>query len=109
MNLALPAKTKVETYVTLHHFIETAPSWYVLKKGTAYLVAFIDFLQCKNMEEKFTKPKLDASYLERAMERLVVYTPKESFGKAGEKLQAQNPDCFQDYVKSLAKTASSKQ
>ena len=83
------------------------PSWF--KKRTAYLIAFIDFFQCKNRKEKFTKPKLDASYLERAMERLVIYTEKECFGKAVKKLQAQDSDCFQDSVKLLAKTASSKQ
>ena len=62
MNLALPAKTQVDAYVTLHHFIESAPSWFALKKRTAYQIAFIDFLQSKNRKEKYTKPKLDASY-----------------------------------------------
>ena len=105
---ALSNGTVSKTRGTLYQMIEAAPNWYILKKRVAYLTAFTEYLLKRKRRERFEKPKLDGPYLERAMERLIIYTQMDHFQKVIEAMRTSSPDCFEDTVRKLVKNASGK-
>ena len=60
---------------------------YDLKKRCAYLVAFTEFVVAKAKGNTFTKPILDATYLDNAFVKIVKYVQSRSFGAAVESLK----------------------
>ena len=89
---------------SLTYIIDTAPSWYILKKRTAYLMAFTEFIKCKTQHKTFVKPRIDSAYLDKAMHRLILYVQRKCFGTVIKKLKDTSPDCFEDIVKKAANT-----
>ena len=55
----------------LEKLIDVTPTLYALKKRCGYLVAFTVFVVAKAKRNTFTKPKLDATYLDNAVIKIV--------------------------------------
>ena len=87
---------------SLTYIIDSAPSRYILKKRTAYLMAFSEFIKCKTQHKTFVKPRIDSAYLDKAMHRLILYVLRKCFGTVMKKLKDTSPDCFEDIIKKAA-------
>ena len=90
----------------LDQLIESSPSLYVLQKRAAYLVAFVDYLRCKAQKRKFVPPRLNASYLDNALDLIVRFVQKRVYGDAVNLMHELSPDSFEDVVKRCSADAS---
>ena len=91
----------------LDRLVEGSPNLYILKKRAAYLTAFKEyFILVKVKKERFEKPVLDATYLEKAFFCLVRYVQDSRFGSAVKFLKDNSPDKFDTLLKRLDAQAS---
>ena len=69
----------------------------------AYLLSFLDYIRSKVQKSKYVPPKLDASCLSRALERIVIFVQRGIYGKFIESLSEKSPDAFDEIIKCLEK------
>ena len=81
-----------EPKATLTRVIQTAPNLYTLKKRLGYLAAFVEFVIAKARKQEFHKPRLNATYLEKALHSTVLYVQRECFCTVSDSLQEGSPD-----------------
>ena len=87
----------------LERLIDSSSSLYVLQKRVAYLLSFLDYIRSKVQKSKYVPPKLDASCLSRALERIVIFVQRRIYGKFIESLSEKSPDAFDEIIKCLEK------
>ena len=66
----------------LNRLIESARTLFGLQKRAAYLVAFVEYVRCKARKCAFVPPRLDASFLDKALDLMVGYVQRETYGDA---------------------------
>ena len=79
----------------LERLIKSSSSLYVLQKRVTYLLSFLDYIQSKVQKSKYVPPKLDASCLSRALEKIVIFVQRRVYGKFIESLSEKSPDAFE--------------
>ena len=87
----------------LERLIDSSSSLYVLQKRVAYLLSFLDYIRSKVQKSKYVPPKLDASCLSRALERIVIFVQRRIYGKFIKSLSEKSPDAFDEIIKCLEK------
>ena len=68
-------------------------------------MAFTEFVAAQAKRNTFTKPKLDATYLDNAFIKIVKYVQSRSFGAAVESLKQESPDQFESIIERLRSKA----
>ena len=68
----------------------------------AYLLSFLDYIRSKVQKSKYAPLKLDASCLNRALEKIVIFVQRRIYGKFIESLSEKSPDAF-EIIKCLEK------
>ena len=89
----------------LDRLIVSSPDLYTLKKPVGYLIAFKHYLMTKNKGIAFSKPTLDASFLDMALMNIVKYVQGNLFGEVVDLTKSDTPDAFEPFLKSLGNEA----
>ena len=93
----------------LDQLIGRASSLYELQKKVAYLMAFVEYFRCCRVKNcPFEKPTLNAEYLNKALNIIVRYVQKKTYGDAVEVLRKKSPDAVNDVIKRLDKSENDK-
>ena len=87
----------------LERLIDSSSTLYVLQKRVAYLLSFLDYIRSKVQKSKYVPPKLDASCLSRALEKIMIFVQRRVYGKFIESLSEKSPDDFDKIIKCLEK------
>lgn len=87
----------------LERLIESSSSLYVLQKRVAYLLCFFDYVRSKAQKKMYVPAKLNSSYLDKALERIVIFVQQRTYGKFIECLAEQSPDNFDEIIKWIEK------
>ena len=85
----------------LERLIEISPDLYLLKKRSAYLIAFKESLAAKAKKKSFAKPILNAHSLDDAFIDVVNYVQHNRFGAAVDLLKKESPDAFHSILKGI--------
>ena len=83
----------------LDRLIASSPDLYTLKKRVGYLIAFKHYLMTKNKGIAFSKPTLDATFLDMALMNIVKYVQSNLFGDVVDLLKSDTPDAFESFLK----------
>ena len=87
---------------SLDKVIATSRDLYALKKRVAYLMAFVKyFVAVKVRKSSFTKPILNATFLNQAFLKIVQYVQLKTFGSVIESLRRGSPDDFDAILRSM--------
>ena len=81
--------------------IKAAPSRYILKKRTAYLMAFAQYVKQKVDKQPIQKPTIDAKCLSTALLQLTQFVQNECFGSVFKSLSENFPDSLEKIIKQL--------